>query len=191
MTINILEGVDYTAKTVSAGILTRKFGFKNYSLNVSFEEKLILNSLNIEDRFNRYFDLNMQLYNEVLKDQYEKNDKALIERLWPSTIVYHNVLLKKRLEDETCVFEKICSMRPDNIILLTATEEAIKRRMRKRQPSHQYESDIKLLLDVQNEYLRFLSWVQKEMNISLFVVDNSAEYVQDIEKSIDVLKVIK
>jgi thymidylate kinase len=188
MTINILEGIDYSGKTTAVNIIMKKFDYRHYVLNLSPEEKKQIHGLVPEDRLNAFNQLNKKLYSRVLSEHSNGTIHALIERCWPSTIAYHNILLKRHLEEEAEIQENMLAMKPDQIILITTDIDSVKRRMENRPPGNKYESDPKFLIDVQEEYVRLLNYTYEKMNIPFIIIKNSTDNLSDLEKSLDILK---
>ena len=162
-----------------------KYDLAHISIALSKEEKGRINGLSLEERFREYLALNRRLY----ADAQGKQRPVLLERFWPGTISAHNVFMGKRLEEEVDVYKEISSMRPDHILLVTVSEEAIKRRMKARPPQHKYESDVATLVTMQEELKRVVDLTHKRMDVPYTIIDNSTDHFADLESSLNAVKI--
>lgn len=80
-------------------------------------------------------------------------ESVILDRYLLSVLAYHNVIVGRRLEEETDT-NKI--HKPDITFLLTVDEVTLRNRMVMRPPQHPYESDPAFLLRVQEEFLRLI-----------------------------------
>ena len=179
---DILEGVDYSGKSTALDIMLRIHPYNYYTLEITPDERKRLHGLDSPERFKEFMKYNQKLYAKAVTDNNPCG--VLFERLWPSTIAYHNMLLDKRLELDPEVNDQLLAMPVNRIILVTADESAIKRRMMKRPPAHKHESDPKYLCAVQDEYLRLLNYFHETMHIPFVVIDNSSDNVKDLENKL-------
>lgn len=187
MTIYAVEGIDYSGKSTASEILKNDFGCKYFI--ASPEEKNRIHNLPAEERFWRFLELNEALYAKAMNG-YKKGDNIIIERLWASTIAYHNVLLGKRLQENPDVFQRILKMKPDEYIFIETDIAGIKRRMQKSPPAHIYEDDAYFLMDVQKELRRVVDFAYEKMRISFLRVENINDDAFILKKNLELLTLI-
>lgn len=165
------EGINYAGKTSVAKMVGASVGVlygPRVAVRYKKEEAEIHKNPDHLARFNFFTEEIAARSEEV--HQILMREHVILDRYLLSVFAYHNVLVGRRLEEETD-FSKI--EKPDLTFLLTVDESMLRNRMAMRSPRHQYESDPTFLLRVQEEFLRI---ADKGMSI---IIDTSVRTAEE------------
>lgn len=151
-TLVCFEGTSYAGKTSVAKMVEEKIGVLYGPRVASKYVKVEAETHKNPDHFARFtfFMKEIRARSEEIR-QILMEESVLLDRYLLSVLASHNVLVGRRLEEESTISG---IHQPDITFLLTVDEMALRKRMLTRPPRHQYESDPMFLLLVQKEFLR-------------------------------------